>query len=80
VVLYKEFLKNAGGTENNSVSKGHLNYVNRTGDRKHNVNSSVTVSGTGPKLITRFMGDESFLFTQMMTLSPVFPEAEHLQI
>ena len=40
----------------------------------------MTVSGVGPKLITQFVDDESLLFTQMMTLSIVFPEAEQLQM
>lgn len=39
-----------------------------------------TASGMAPKLITqKFMDDESLLFTQMMTLSTVLPEAEQLQ-
>lgn len=64
--------------ENNSVSKGKHNYKSMTGDRMHNVKSCVTVSGLGPKLITQFVDDESLLFTQRMTLSIVFPEAEQL--
>lgn len=39
----------------------------------------VTVSDMAPKLITqKFTDDESLLFTRMMTLSIVLPEAEQL--